>query len=307
MKTKVRGPILLFIAALIWGASFAMQSIGGKMLGPFTFSAVRLLLAALFLRVAMWITDRVGLSEIPLKKADKKRQFIVGIICGAFIAIALNLQQVALYMGVSSGKAGFLSALYILIVPIIGLFFKKKCGWNVWVGIIIALVGLYFLCVTEGFTFQLGDILLIIDAIALSFQIVTIDLYGNKVDGLRLSGMEFLFAGFITLIIALFKEIIPYPGGFVPFIQQFASLQVWGVLLFMGIAAGGIAYTLQILGQKETEPTIAALIMSIEAVFSVFAGWILLHEELSIKELIGCLLLFAAIVLAQLKFNKTKR
>ncbi len=304
MKKGVKGPILLLIAALIWGGSFVAQRIGGNLIGPFTFGAFRLLIGALFLRIVLTFTDKLGISEIPPKKEDKKRQFIVGIVCGFFVAVAINLQQVALYIGVPGGKAGFLASLYILIVPIIGIFFKKKCGINVWIAVFIALVGLYFLCMTEGFGFRLGDTLLLLDSLAFAFQIIIIDQFGSKVDGFRLSGMEFLFAGILTFVIALFVEILPYPGGLGEWIKLFANGELWLVLSYMGIASSGIAYTLQVLGQRDTEPTMAALIMSLEAVFAVFAGWLFLKEVLSTKEIYGCAFIFASIIIAQIDIKK---
>ncbi len=305
MKKGVKGSILLLIATVVWGASFVAQSIGGNILGPFTFAAIRLLIGAVFLHFVMKFTDKIGISSIPPEKTDKKRQFIIGIICGALIAIAINCQQFALYLGVPGGKAGFLASLYILIVPILGFFIGKRSGLNVWIGIGIAVIGLYFLCVSGGFGFQLGDILLFVNSLAFAFQIIIIDKFGKQVDSFRLSGMEFLFAGVLTLIVALFTEIIPYPGGFAEWIKLFANGQLWIVLIYMGIGSSGIAYTLQVLGQKDTDPTVAALIMSLEAVFAVIAGWIILGEVLSTNEFIGCALLLIAIIIAQVKMKKS--
>lgn len=308
MNKQVKGSILLFVAALIWGVSLVAQSVGGIILGAYTFNAFRLLIGALFLHFAMKLTDRIGMSEIPQEKPDKKRQFIVGVVCGIFLVIATNLQQVALNMGVSSGKAGFLTALYILIVPIIGLFFKKKCGWNIWVGVGLAIIGSFFLCFNGDFEFRIADLLLIICALGFSCQIVVIDQFGPKVDSLRLSGMQFLFAGVVTFFIALFKEIIPYPGGFGAWLLVLANGKLWISLLYMGVFSCGIAYTLQILGQKDVDSTVAALIMSLESVFSALAGWFILKEGLSTFEFLGCALIFAAVILAQISFkSKSKK
>lgn len=303
MKNQVRGTILLLLASLLWGFAFVAQSVGGKIIGAFTFNAIRLLLGALFLHFAMKITDKVGLSKVPIERPDKKRQFIVGCVCGFCLLIATNLQQVALNAGATAGKAGFLTAMYILFVPLIGLFFKKKCGWNVWVAIAISIVGLYFLCITDGFVFQKADIYLLLDAIAFAMQIVMIDIFGKQVDSLRLSAMQFLFAGVITFIIALFVEIIPYPGGFGSWIALFANGRLWLDLGYLGICSCGIAYTLQILGQKDVAPSLAALIMSLESVFSMLGGWLILKEQLSTRELEGCIFIFAAVIFAQIEFK----
>lgn len=306
IKNKTANVLLLFLAALIWGIAFVAQSDGGAIVGPFTFNSIRLLLTALVLRIIITITDKTGLSKAPVQTADKKRQFIVGIVCGAFLFVATNFQQIGINLGASAGKAGFLTSVYIILVPIIGLFFKKKCNWTVWVAVVIALIGLYFLCVKGEFVLSTPDILLLLCALGFAGQIVTIDLYVSKVDPLRLSGMQFLFAGFVSLILAIVFEAIPYDGGFSAWAMSLLNGRLWIDFLFMGIFSGGIAYTLQIICQKNLDPTLASLVMSFESVFSALSGWIILHQSLTIKEVIGCIIMFVAVIIAQLDFSRIK-
>ncbi|MBR5930402.1 MAG: DMT family transporter [Lachnospiraceae bacterium] len=296
--------ILLFLAALIWGFSFVAQSDGGMALGAFSFNGLRLLYTALVLRFVMFVTDRIGISHSPVSPADKKRQLFAGIVCGIFLFIATNFQQVGLNLGASAGKAGFITSMYILMVPLIGLFFRQKISWNIWVAVAIALVGLYFLCVHGSFAFSPPDVCLILGALGFAGQILTIDRYGNHVDSLRLSGMQFLTAGFLTVVIAVIFEIIPSQGGFLGWVEPLTHWKMWLELSYMGILSGGIAYTLQIFCQKKLNPTIASLIMSFEAVFSALAGWLLLNQRLSTREIIGCVIMFAAVIIAQIRFHK---
>ena len=303
---QLRSSGILVLASLIWGISFAFQSMGGKALGAYTFNAARLLLGALMLFIITRFSDNWGISKRPVTKAEKKLQFTTGLLCGIFLCIATNLQQVALNLGSAAGKAGFLTATYILMVPLICLIFKQLCGWNVWVAVAIAVVGLYFLCMQGEFSFSMPDVLLLLCALGFSLQIIVIDRRGQQVDSLRLSGMQFLVAGIITVIPAIFFEIIPYEDGISAWGNLWASGSMWISLLYMGIMSCGVAYTLQIFGQKGLQPAIAAVLMSLEAVFSVLFGWIILGEKLSGRELFGCLLIFIAVILAQLNFRKTK-
>ncbi len=306
-KKETISLLLLFLAAIIWGVSFVAQSEGGKTLGPFTFNGLRLLMGALVLHFMMKVTDRIGFSYVPAVTADKKRQFVVGVTCGFFLLFATNVQQIGINLCSSTGKAGFLTAIYILLVPIIGLIFKKKCPWNVWVGVIFALAGLYFLCIKGSFEVALPDVLLLLSALGFAGQIVTIDLYGASVDSLRLSGMEFLFAGVFTMIIAVIREIIPYPGGFSAWLKLWTSAGLWTELLYMGILSCGVAYTLQVVCQKNLDPTVASLAMSFESVFAAIAGWLILNQKMDTKEILGCALMFIAIIVAQLNFQKNKK
>ena len=303
-KSTLPSVLLLFLAALIWGFSFVVQSDGGVALGAFSFNGARLLLTALVLRIVITITDKLGISSKPVNPADKKRQFFAGIVCGLFMFIATNLQQVALNLGASAGKAGFITSLYILLVPIIGLFFRQKIHWNVWVAVGVAIIGLYFLCVNGGFDFAPADICLLLCALGFAGQIVTIDRYGKRVDSLRLSGMQFLAAGVLTSIVAVVYEIIPFEGGIRAWVQPLLQGKMWMELLYMGVMSGGVAYTLQIFCQKRLKPTPASLIMSFEAVFSAISGWLILQQRMSGREIIGCLIMFVAVIVAQIPVTR---
>ena len=303
-KSSVSSVLLLFLAAFIWGLSFVAQSDGGLTLGAFSFNGARLLFTALILRILITITDKMGISSAPVNKADKKRQLFSGLVCGLFIFIATNFQQIGMNLGAGTGKAGFITSMYILMVPIIGMFFRQKIKWNVWVAVGIALVGLYFLCVNGKIEFVPADICLMLGALGFAGQIVTIDRYGHRVDALRLSGMQFLLGDFLTSIIAVIYEILPFPGGISAWAAPLFHGRIWMELLYMAVLSGGVAYSLQIVCQKRLDPTVASLIMSFEAVFSALAGWLILHQSLSNREIIGCLIMFAAVIIAQINFSK---
>ncbi len=301
---KTRNSLLLGLASVIWGISFVVQQLGGMELGAYTFNGLRMLIGALAVYLVTFIFDRKGYSSKPASPADRKMLWLTGLACGVFLAIATNLQQVALNYGGSTGKAGFLTAVYILIVPILGLFFGTKCGWNVWISVVIALAGLYFLCIRDTFSLQTPDLLLLGCALTFSFQIITIDRFGGKCDGLRLSAIQFLVTGIISLIPALIFEIIPYEGGMGQWITLFASGKIWFTLLYMGCLSCAVGYTLQIIGMRGLNPTVASLIMSLESVFALLAGVVFLKQTMLGRELFGCLLMFAAIVLSQINFRR---
>ena len=305
-STKTKNSLLLGLASLVWGIAFVFQQIGGQSIGAYTFNGLRMLLGSGVVFLATRVFDRIGYSHKPANKSETKRLWLTGIACGIFLSIASNLQQVALVLGVQTGKAGFLTAVYILLVPIIGIFLHKKCPWNVWAGVAIALVGLYFLCIKGTFSLETADILLLLCALGFSIQIVIIDRFGNAVDSLRLSSIQFLVVGVTTAVPAIIFEVIPYEGGFSAWIMQFASLNNWISILYMAICSCGIAYTLQIVGQKGLNPTIASLIMSLEAVFSLLSGMFFLKQTPDAREIIGCCLMFTSICIAQVNFSRKK-
>lgn len=304
MNIKTRNSLLLGFASIIWGISFVIQQIGGMELGAYTFNGIRMLIGALAVYLVTFVFDGKGYSKKPANRADRKRLWLTGLACGVFLAIATNLQQVALNFGGSTGKAGFLTAVYILIVPILGLFFRTKCGWNIWVAVGIALVGLFFLCIKGSFKLETPDLLLLGCALSFAFQILTIDRFGGSVDGLRLSAVQFLITGLISLVPAVIFEIIPFEGGFGSWIIQFASWKVWLTLLYMGVLSSGVGYTLQIIGMRGLNPTVASLLMSLESVFALFSGMVFLHQTMSGREILGCCLMFIAIVLSQVSFSR---
>lgn len=300
---KKRNTFLLVLTAFIWGIAFVAQSEGGNKIGAFSFNCIRSVIGSLFLIIVISILDRIGLSKKPENKKSQKTLLLGGVSCGFFLCIATNLQQMALYLGAPVGKAGFLTACYILLVPILGIFLKKKCGINVWIGVAITLVGLYLLCINNSFTIKLYDILLMLCAFCFSIHILVIDHFSPKVDGLRMSCIQFMVCGLLTAIPMISVDI---KQDVSLWLSGFATPDAWIPILYAGVLSCGVAYTLQIIGQKGINPTVASLIMSLESVFSVLAGWVLLKQTLSPKELTGCLLIFIAVILAQLPVKTHK-
>lgn len=300
-KNTIRNSGLLVITALIWGIAFVAQSTGGDMAGPYVFNSIRSIIGAVVLVPVIFLLDRLKLtSKKPTSKEDKKRLLKGGIFCGVALCIASNVQQLGLYFGASSGKAGFLTACYILLVPVAGLFLKKRIGWNIWMGVVLALVGLSLLCMKGSFSIQFSDSLLLLCALGFAVHILVIDHFSPLVDGVRMSCIQFLVCGILTAIPAFLFDMNHSVEGIRNTISALSAWNVWIPILYAGVMSCGVAYTLQIIGQNGLNPTIASLLMSLESVFSVLAGWILLGEALSRRELMGCVLIFAAIILAQL-------
>ena len=296
---KMKNNLMLILTALIWGCAFVAQSVGMEYVEPFTFNALRCFMGAIVLLPLIYVVDRKRTELIkdnklkektPDEKKKERRTLIVGgICCGVALTLGSSLQQMGL-VHTTAGKAGFITALYILIVPVLGIFLGKKAGKKVWIGVAIAVVGMYLLCVKEGFSIAYGDFLVFLCAIAFSFHILVIDYFSPKVDGVKLSCIQFFVCGiFSSIVVALFEN--PDPQKI---------LQAWLPLIYAGVLSCGVAYTLQIVAQKNTDPTVASLILSLESVFATLAGWIILNERLSAKEFMGCALVFAAIILVQL-------
>ena len=294
-KKQVVSGLMLALTALIWGSAFVAQSVGMEHVGPFTFNCVRSALAALALLPVIRVLDAAaakqgGPARGPETPAQRKLQWKAGIACGVMLCLGSTLQQMGIQY-TTVGKAGFITAMYIVIVPVLGaVFLHQKPGLQVWAGVVIAVAGLYLLCMKGGFSVGLGDILLMCGSVMFSIHILVIDKYSPLVDGVRLASIQFLVVGVLCLLPALLIE--------KPSLS--AILGAWGPILYAGILSSGVAYTLQIVGQKNVQPTIASLILSLESVFSVLAGWVVLHQALSAREALGCALMFAAILLAQL-------
>ena len=292
---SLRGESMLLLTAFIWGIAFVAQRVGGDMIGSFTFNAIRMLIGGFTLLPCIYLLrnkSNIKEEKVVTKKQwlnNNKKLFIGGILCGIILFVASNLQQIGLSYTTAS-KAGFITALYIIIVPIIGIFFKKYPSITLWISILIALCGMYLLCITDGFNISTGDILVILSALSFSFHILAIDHYSSHVNGVKLACIQFFVCGFFSFIsMFLFES---------PVLSSI--LHAWIPLLYTGVLSCGVAYTFQILGQKNVIPSIASLIMSLEAVFCAIGGWILLGESLSIKEMVGCILVFVAIILAQI-------
>lgn len=301
MTKQMRSNLLLVLTAFIWGAAFAAQKAGLNYMGPYTFNCLRFIIGACVLVPVIFVMHRT--SKAPADTADleevkpKKYTFIGGFCGGMVLFIATTLQQVAL-LYTDAGKAGFVTALYIVLVPILSVFVGKKVTPITFLCVAIAAVGLYLLCAPEtGFSpadFNRGDLLLIVSAFLFATHILVIDFFSPRSDGIMLSCTQFAACGLVASIPMFLLETPQISGilaGYLP-------------LLFTGVFSCGVAYTLQVIAQKHTEPTTASLIMSTEAVFAVLAGILLLNEVLSLRELIGCIIMFAAIMLAQLPDSK---
>ena len=307
---KLRNTFFLLLTAMIWGAAFVAQSVSMDYIGPFTFICLRSVIGGLFLIPVIIVLDgirkknqnesaNVVSSENTLYNIEteekqrlswKNKQLIEGgIVCGIFLFFANCFQQTGIQY-TTVGKAGFITTFYIIIVPLIGLFFKKYCGILTWIGVVIALAGLYFLCITQKLTIQRGDALILCCSVLYAGQILAIDHYNPFVDGVKMSCIQFLTGGVLgAVFMFLFEN---------PSIAMILSAA--GPILYTGIMSTGVGYTLQIVGQKGLNPTVAALILSLESVFSALSGYVFLHQVLTTRELIGCVLMFIAIVLAQL-------
>lgn len=290
MKTRVKGNIILFITAIIWGISFVSQSVGMEYIGPNTFMGIRTTMGALVLIPFILITDSAKKKQGTYQKTDFKKLIKYGAICGLFLCIASTLQTYGLKY-TTTAKSGFLTALYIIFVAILGLFCGKKLTIKMALGILTSVLGMYFLCLFgNDISFNIGDLLTIICAVFFAGQILFIDKFVHEVDGIKLSCAQFLISGIINLIIMFIIE--------QPQIESIMSCKT--ALLYSGIMSCGVAYTLQVVGQKYSEPTSASIIMSFESVFAAISGWIILSEAMNVAQVLGCVLMFLAIVLVQL-------
>ena len=295
-KSQIKGVLLLLLTSLIWGISFVSQSVGMESVDAFTFMGIRTLMGATVLLPFIIVRDNITKKnmtkeELAERKANDKKTIKYGIIIGIFLCIATNLQQFAFYYS-TAGKIAFITAMYMFFVPLVGLFFKKKVPLSTWLCIAAGVWGLFLLCVnpSEFGKFNKGDILALICALFFCFQILLIERFAPSCDGVKLSCVQFYTSGIITAILMFIFE--------KPEWKAIKSAAI--PLLYSGIMSCGIAYTLQVVGQKYCEATIASLAMCMESVFAVLASAILLHEKLSAREITGCAIMFAAIVTTQL-------
>lgn len=296
--------ILLLLAALIWGVAFVAQSVGMDYMGPFTFNGARFLMgSAVLVPVILFRrkkadpagggqarTDRSGAKENAGKAA-----LMGGVCCGLALCPAALFQQFGI-LYTTVGKAGFITTLYIILVPLAGIFMKKTPSSRIWTGAALAAFGFYLLCIKEGFSLSWGDALVFIGSVLFTVHILVIDHFSPKADGVELSCIQFLTAGVISSVLAFVfekPELSALAEGIIP-------------LAYAGILSSGVAYTLQVIGQRDTDPAVASLLLSMESVFSVLAGWMLLGQALSARELMGCALVFGAVILVQLPTGKRR-
>lgn len=290
MKKQLSGVIALSGATVIWGSAFIAQSVGMDKIGPFTFQAVRCFLAVVFLFPASALFSK---GKPFWKSWADPALWRSGIICGLALFAASSLQQIGLVY-TDAGKAGFLTAMYIVFVPFLGLFLGQRPGRNALLSLIPAIVGLYLLSCTSVSGINKGDVLLLLCAVAFSVQILLIDRHCAGLDGLKLNCIQALVAAVLSVPWALLTETVDA--------SRIASC--WLPLGYAGVLSMGVAYTLQIVGQKRVAPSAAALLMSLESVFAALFGWLLLHETMTRAELLGCVLVFAAVVISQLPEKK---
>ena len=285
-QKALKGSLLLLLGAVIWGAAFAFQKLGMENIGPFTFTGIRMLLAGLVMIPVSVIAAKKGAVSV-----SRQHHWKGGLCCGLFLFVATSLQQVGLVY-TDAGKAGFITALYVVLVPLAAwLILRRNPGRMIWLGVLLAVVALYLLCLPQaGFRLELGDLFLLGCAVCFTGQILCVDHFAPHVNVCALARDEFLITGGLSMVIALFAEPITWSG-----IREAAI-----PLLYTGLFSGAMGYTLQIVGQREVNPTVASLIMCLESVFAVLTGVVLLGEKMSSREIAGCVLMFTAVLLAQL-------
>lgn len=284
MKTSLKYSLLLLLTAIIWGAAFVAQSAGMDYLGPFTFNGTRSFIGVIVLFVTALLMDK---KEGVITPWNDKNLLLGGLICGVCLFFATSTQQIGI-MTVPAGKSGFITALYIVMVPIFSIFLKKKPGKLIWLSVILALAGMYFLCIDGSLTVQGGDLWLFACAILFSLQILAVDKFAPNVDVIKLSCYQFFVTGVLSLVPMIFEK---------PVMSNMLDCAI--PLLYAGVLSSGVAYTLQMEAQKKVKPTVASLIMCLESVFSVVFGFLLLHERLTLREEIGCMIMFVAVILTQ--------
>jgi len=300
MSKNLKGNLILLIAAIIWGLAFVAQDKAADTMPPFAINAVRSYIGFLFLiPVCAIISRNRGEALIPKTKEGRKNLALAGVLCGVMLTISANLQQfgISSYPGnaAASARSGFITATYVVFVPVFSLFLKKKTGLNVWFAVALSVVGLYLLCLSGGLgQVYGGDLVVFGCAISFAVHIMCVDHFASSVDGVKLSCIQFFVCGTLSMVLMFIFEKLTLAG----------ILAAIPYLLFIGIMSSGVAYTLQIIGQQYSKnPTVASIIMSLESVFAALGG-LLFGEVLSLREIIGCVIMFAAIILSQLDFKR---
>ena len=293
----VRQNLFPLLAAFIWGTSFVAQSVAADSIGPFTFNAARSAVAFVFLlalSLILWRARRNTFAAEPEPRTGTWRDLLIGgLCCGAALAVASFLQQKGLET-TTAGKSGFITAMYIVIVPVLGIFLKRKAPRTVWISVVLAVAGLYCLCMTGSLSVNEGDFYTLLCAFCFSAHILVIDHFTQKVDGVQLSCAQFFVVTVLSSLGMLATETPTWEA------LQTSALPI----LYVGIFSSGVGYTLQILAQKDSNPTVVSLLLSLEAVFATVAGAVILHDQMSGREYLGCVLMLAAVILAQLPDRK---
>lgn len=295
MKNQFKGIVCLLFATFIWGTTFIAQSVGMDHIGPFTFQAVRCALAVLGLLPVIFVFDKQAGRSFKQEWKEPKL-WKAGITCGIPLFLACNLQQIGIIY-TTAGKAAFLTAMYIVLVPVLGIFLRRKFSFMIPVSVAVAVVGLYLLSFANVSQINIGDIALLGSALMFAIQILSVDHFAGNVDALRLNCLQAGVCALGSGIITVFAETV----------ELSSLLDCWFPLCYAGLLSMGLAYSMQIIGQKHVEPAAASLIMSMESVFAVLAGWLLLNEILPTREIIGCILMFVAVILSQIPVDKIKK
>lgn len=296
MNRQIRSSLLLFLTAIIWGVAFVAQDVGADYWSPLAFNALRGIIGAVVLLPFVFARDKKkGESRV---KWNDRTLLTGGVLCGIALCTATNLQQFGIDRGVDAGKAGFITAFYIVLVPILGIFIKKKCPLLSWAAAALACFGLYILCIPEnsGFRLEYADLLVFLCALVFAVQILLVDGFSPKTDGVKMACVQFATMGAVSLVMGILTNSLKFS----------AEGEALVAILYAGVFSSGIAYTIQIVAQKDLNPTVASLIMSLEACVSVIAGWIILNQTMNQRQIEGCVIMFAAIVLAQIPTPKRR-
>ena len=284
------GSLILLTVAVIWGTAFAFQRMGTGVIGPMTFTASRMTLSAVAVGFVSFLIKDPDMADAAGSSARRRDTLTGGVLCGLFLVSATLFQQIGIAY-TTAGKAGFITALYILLVPIIStVFLRKPSSWIVWIAVLLGLAGMYLLCMTEGFSLARGDALVCVCAMLFTGHILCCDRFAGRGNPVRISAIQFVTASVVSWTLAFIFE--------TPSVEAIRSALV--PILYCGLASGGIGYTLQIVAQRFTNPTVASLLMSFESVFAVLGGAVLLHERMSTRELLGCMVMFIAIIVVQI-------
>lgn len=296
MKKQIRSSLILLLTAMIWGVAFVAQDVGAEYWSPLLFNALRGFIGAAVLLPFIFARDKKkGDSAV---KWNDKTLLTGGVLCGIALCVATNFQQFGIDFGVDAGKAGFITAFYIVLVPLMGIFINKKCPVTAYFAAVVACFGLYILCIPKnaGLAVEFADLLVFLCALVFAVQILLVDKYSPVTDGVKLACIQFASMGVISLVMSIVC-------GEVEFSTEPAALVA---ILYAGVLSSGVAYTLQIIAQKDLNPTVASLIMSLESCVSVIAGWIILNQKMNERQIAGCVIMFAAIVLAQIPAPKRR-
>ena len=299
---KIVSSLLLILISAAWGGSFVAQTKGGNIVGPFSFGFLRFFVAGVAILPFVNLIDKSNSLADKNIKRNKKDLILGGLLCGLFLAGTSAFQQLGLAMGTSSGKAGFLTSCNVIFVALIGLLFKEKVRANVWLGVGITVFGLYFLCINGDFNVMLSDVLVLICSVMNAARIIAVDRYMNKADTAKLACVQFFCASAILAVLAVIFEM----DSLLLWWHTVNQSTVWLSILYAGVIAGAFAFTVQIIAQKNVNATVSSILMSTESVFSVIAGCLIMHEVLSFREIIGCVAIFIAIIVAQLPSKDKK-